>query len=87
MLVPALAIGAYLASPLAGLFLGLILVVVALVDPTRRRCAGPGAAALLLIGAGMAALFPGTGTMPFRWVDAIPAALSVLAVGILCPNR
>ena len=36
----------------------------------------PGAAALLLIGAGMAVLFPGTGTMPFRWVDAIPAALS-----------
>ncbi len=41
-------------------------------DGARR----PGAAALLLLGGSMAVLFPGTGTMPFRWIDAIPAALS-----------
>ncbi len=82
-----LAVGSYLASPLAGLFLGVILVAVALTDRTRRRCAAAAAFSLLLLGGGMAIFFPGTGTMPFRWPDAIPAALGCAAVAIFCSDR
>jgi hypothetical protein len=87
--VPALvvAVGSYLASPLAGLFLGMILVAVVIADDTRRRCGAVAAAGLVALGGGMAILFPGTGTMPFRWIDAIPAGLCCAAVAIFCPNR
>lgn len=82
-----LAVGSYLASPLAGLFLGMILVAVLLADDTRRTCAAVAAGSLLLLGGGMATFFPGTGTMPFRWQDAIPAGLCCTAVAIFCSNR
>ena len=82
-----LAVGSYLSSPLAGLFLGMILVAVAVVDGPRRRCATVAAGGLLALGGGMAIFFPGTGTMPFRWIDAIPAGLCCAAVAIFCPNR
>jgi hypothetical protein len=83
----ALAVGSYLASPLAGLFLGLILLAIVVTDRTRRRAAALGAGSLLLVGTSMALFFPGTGTMPFRWPDAIPAALACAAVAIFCSNR
>jgi hypothetical protein len=82
-----LAVGSYLASPLAGLFLGMTLVAVAVADSTRRRCALVAAGGLLALGAGMAMFFPGTGTMPFRWIDAIPAGLCCSVVAIFCSNR
>jgi hypothetical protein len=87
--IPALllAVGSYLASPLAGLFLGMILVAVAIADGTRRRCAVAAAGGLLALGGGMAIFFPGTGTMPFRWLDAIPAGLCSAVVAIFCTNR
>jgi hypothetical protein len=83
----ALAMGAYFASPLAGLFLGMVLVAVAVADRSRRTSAIVVAASLLLVGVAMALLFPGTGTMPFTVTDAIPAGLGYLGVVVLCPDR
>ena len=82
-----LAVATYFASPLAGLFLGLVLVAIALVDPARRRSAATTAGSLLVVGATMALMFPGTGTMPFTVLDAIPAALGCVGVLAFCPNR
>ena len=87
ILTVALAVAAYLASPLAALFLGIIFIAVFLVDATRRRSVVVGAAGLLGIAGGMAVMFPGTGTMPFAWRDAIPAGLCCVAVLVVCRNK
>jgi hypothetical protein len=83
----ALALAAYLASPLAGLFLGIVFMAVFIVDSTRRRSVLVGAATLLGIAGSMAVMFPGTGTMPFAWRDAVPAGLCCIAVLVLCHNK
>jgi hypothetical protein len=82
-----LGLAAYFASPLAGLFLGVILVAVAGVQRPRRRVALAGALSLLAVGAGMALMFPGTGRMPFTVVDALPSAAGGLAVLVVCRIR
>ena len=87
LLVPGLALITFLASPLAGLFLGLALVTVAVLDPTRRRLAIVSAGVLLAAGALMALLFPGIGTMPFSVRDATPTALCCVGILVVCANR
>lgn len=82
-----LAPASYFASPLAALFLGLVLVAVILTDPGRRRAALGIAALLAAIGLTMAVLFPGTGKMPFVATDLVPAGLCCLGVALCCPNR
>jgi hypothetical protein len=83
----AFAVASYCASPLAALFLGMILIAIVIVDPQRRRPAAIAAGVLFLVGCTMALLFPGTGTMPFTITDAIPAGLCCAAVIVLCPQR
>jgi len=83
----AFALAAYFASPLAGLFLGMILVSVGLVDRSRRRLAAFTSGSLFAVGLAMAVLFPGTGTMPFTVFDAIPAGLGYLGVLLVCRDR
>ena len=82
-----LAVAAYFASPLAGLFLGLVLLAVVLTDESRRRTSIAIAAMLLVIGVGMAVLFPDTGRMPFQATDLIPAMLMCIGVALFCPTR
>jgi hypothetical protein len=81
------ALGCYLASPLAGLFLGVVLLTVAFLDVPRRRIAltaGGGLAVLALV---MGVLFTDTGRMPFRFTDTIPPSLCCLAVALFSRNR
>jgi hypothetical protein len=87
LLAAPLAAVAYFASPLAGLFLGLALVAVLVVDPSRRRIAAALAVLLAILGASMALLFPGTGEMPFHPTDLIPACLCCIGVALCCPTR
>ena len=77
---------AYLASPLAGLFLGLILLAVISSDSARRRVAVISAAVLVLLGGTMAILFPGTGVMPISVLDLIPPGVACAAVAVVCPT-
>ena len=83
----ALAVGTYLASPLAGLFLGLVLLAVVAADRNRRRAALVAAGGLLAIGGVMAVLFPDTGVMPFTVSTAIPPAICCIVVAAVCPQR
>jgi hypothetical protein len=80
-----LAVAAYFASPLAGLFLGLVLLAVVLTDESRRRVSLVIAGMLGVIGIGMALLFPGTGQMPFQATDMVPAGLCCIGVALFCP--
>jgi hypothetical protein len=82
-----LAAAAYFASPLAGLFLGLVLLAVVLTDESRRRASLVIAGLLGVIGIAMALLFPGTGQMPFQPTDMVPAALCCIGVALFCPTR
>lgn len=82
-----LAAAAYFASPLAGLFLGLVLLAVVITDESRRRASVTIAALLVAIGITMAVLFPDTGRMPFRPTDLIPAMLMCIGVALFCPTR
>jgi hypothetical protein len=82
-----LAVAAYFASPLAGLFLGLVLLAVVLTDESRRRVSLVIAGMLGVIGIGMALLFPGTGQMPFQATDMVPAGLCCIGVALFCPTR
>ena len=83
----ALAVLSYFASPLAALFLGMILIAVAVLDGTRRLVALVAAGCVIVVGLGMAILFSGTGTMPFAPRDVIPAGVACLVVAALCPDR
>jgi hypothetical protein len=78
---------AYLASPLAGLFLGLILLAVISSDSARRRVAVTGAGVLVVLGGMMAILFPGTGVMPISALDIIPPGVTCAVVAVVCPTR
>ena len=73
-----------LCSPLAALFLGLVLVGVLITEATRRRLAAANAATLLAGAVALQALFPGTGAMPYSWTDPLPAAAACLLVALLC---
>ena len=83
----AAAVAACLFSPLAGLWLGLIAVTVAIVDPSRRRAALIVSALLVGSAGTLAVLFINAGTMPFPWWH---VALALVAAGIgaaVCPSR
>jgi hypothetical protein len=82
-----LAIATYLASPLAGLFLGLLLVAVAVSDRTRRMPLAALAAALIAAGCIMQLWFPGAGTMPITVSDVLPAAGACVAIAATRPPR
>lgn len=87
--IPAAGAGllAFLFSPLAGLFLGMIAFAVALTDSSRRR-AGIAVAATLAVAAVVEAIaFPGQGQMPYPWWHMAIAVASIAAVGMVCPNR
>lgn len=79
-----LAVLAYLASPLAGLFLGLVAVAVLLTRRDRRRVAAVVGTVLLVAGATSAFLFPGNGVMPFRATDMIPPGIACVVVLVSC---
>ena len=81
------AVATYLVSPLAGLFLGIVLVAVAIADRGIRRRAAIAAGVLLAAGATTALFFPGTGVMPVRVSDMFPPAVGCLIVAALCPQR
>ena len=81
-----LTLATFAASPLAGLFLGVVVAVVAVLQPARRTNATVAGAVLLGLGVGTAFLFPGTGTMPFSAVHALPPAACCLGVLIVCPS-
>ncbi len=78
---------ATMGSPLAGLFLGLLLVAVAVTDPTRRRVAVLTAGAAAVPVAVTTALFPSAAVMPFDrnglWMPLIACLVLLMAV----PNR
>jgi hypothetical protein len=78
-----LSLAAYAASPLAGFFLGLVLLASAISDRSRRTLASASAAMLLVEGIATALLFPGTGTMPYSLLRSWPAILSCLALIVL----
>jgi hypothetical protein len=82
-----LAAAAYFASPLAGLFLGLVLAAVILTDESRRKASFVVAGLLAALGIGMAVLFPGTGEMPFVATDLVPAGLMCIGVALFCPTK
>ncbi|MCW2523254.1 MAG: hypothetical protein JWO63_1589 [Frankiales bacterium] len=75
-----LSVAVYAASPLAGFFLGLILLASALGDRTRRKSALLSAGAVLAVAAAAALFFPGTGTMPYSLLRSWPAILSCLSI-------
>ncbi|MGN6415091.1 hypothetical protein [Flexivirga sp.] len=82
-----LAFLSFLGSPLAGFFVGIIAIVVAILRQDLRRTALICAAALLAAGLAMAVLFPGTGRMPFPISDAAPAMLSCIVVFGVCHQK
>lgn len=77
---------ACLLSPLAGLWLGLIAITVAIVDPTRRRTA-LGIGAVLAVVAGILAVSFPSGTMSFPLWHFLLGALAVVLVAVVCPVR
>jgi hypothetical protein len=81
-----LALTCYGASPLAGLFLGIVLVAVGITDRARRRLAVCAGSTVLLVAGSMAIIFPGTGTMPFAFADTVPPGLGCIAVLLVCRN-
>jgi len=71
-------------SPLAGLFLGIVTVSVALCSTRLRRPAITTGTVLLGVAAAMAWLFPDPGTMPFTWTAAQPALVAAVVAVLLC---
>lgn len=78
------AVLAFFSSPLAGLFLGLVLVAVAITDRSRRWPAGVGAGVLVACGAVMALLFPSAGVMQLHWSGLLAPGSGFAAVAITC---
>jgi len=68
----------FFGSPLAGLFLGIILIAIAKEIPRYRRRALGCAALLAVLALAMQVFFPGTGTMPFSIWAALSAAVGGL---------
>ena len=79
-----LAVLAYFSSPLAGLFLGLVLVAVGITDRPRRWPAGTAAGVLVVCGTGMAILFPSAGVMQLHWSGLLAPGSGFAAVAITC---
>jgi hypothetical protein len=86
-LAPAAGLVAYLFSPLAGLFLGLATLAIAVTQPARRRSAVATAVTLVVAAALQTLLLPGAGEMPYPWWHMLIALVIITAVGIVCPDR
>jgi len=82
-----LALLCYLSSPLAGLFLGMVLAAIFVVDRTRRVEAAVGAGLLLLTGTATAVFFPGPGLMHYGPVSAITPTAGCALIAILSRLR
>jgi hypothetical protein len=78
---------ACLASPLAGLFLGLFAVSVAAADRSRRASSLAIAAVLAATGAVLGLLSPGTGRMPYPSWHLGLGVLTVVILAAICPQR
>jgi hypothetical protein len=87
VLASALALCTALATPLAGLFLGMILVAVVIVDASRRRTALAAAVVLAVLAVALVLLLPGAGRMPFTATGLVPPALGCAVVLIVRPPR
>ncbi len=83
----ALAALATLCSPLAGLFLGVGALSIAIALPRRRRDAAVVCVTLLSVGLVLALLSPSSGRMPFSARDLFGALCGTAAVALLCPQR
>ncbi len=83
----AAAFAACLFSPLAGLWLGLIAVTVAIVDASRRRPAVVIAGVLVGVAGVLAVVFVNSGTMSFPWWHVALALLACGGVALVCPTR
>lgn len=77
----------FLASPLAGLFLGLAVLAVLLVDSARRRTAVVVGGVLVVLAGLMTVLFPQPGQMPFPWWHMAVSLLSLGVLAAICPSR
>ncbi|MEV7227066.1 hypothetical protein AB0M79_08585 [Polymorphospora sp. NPDC051019] len=75
------------ASPVAGLFVGLAGVALALTDPRRRLAGAAVAAGAAVPVLGLAALFGSGGWMNISFLDTARAAVASLAVALLVPHR
>jgi hypothetical protein len=82
-----LALLCYLSSPLAGLFLGLVLAAIVLVDRSRRTQAAVDAGLLVLSVALTAVLFPGPGLMHFGPRSVIAPAAGCAVIAAWCRPR
>lgn len=82
-----LALLCYLSSPLAGLFLGMVLAAIFVVDRSRRVDAAVGAGLLLLTGTATAVFFPGPGLMHYGPVSAITPTAGCALIAILSRLR
>jgi hypothetical protein len=78
---------AFLLAPLAGLFLGMAALAVAVADPDRRRSGIAVAAALVVAGVIQIVIFPGAGQMPYPWWHMAVALLITGVVALVCPDR
>jgi hypothetical protein len=78
---------ACLFSPLAGLWLGLIAVTVAIVDGSRRRSALVLSGVLVAVAGVLAVVFVNPGTMSFPWWHVTLALVAAGAVARVCPSR
>jgi hypothetical protein len=81
------AVVACLLSPLAGLWLGLITVTVAIVDPVRRRSAIAISSSLIIVALGLTVVFQNSGPMAFPWWHVALALVAVGGVYAVCPDR
>lgn len=84
MIATAASVLSFLASPLAGLFLGMVSLATAMTSRERRTTAWWCTATLLVAGVTSQIMFPGSGTMPYHWSDPIPAILACVVVILLC---
>ena len=81
------ATAACLFSPLAGLWLGLIALTVAIVDPSRRRVAVVISGVLVGVVGVLAVVFMSSGTMSFPWWHVLLALVATGMVAVVCPSR
>ncbi|GAA0603287.1 MFS transporter [Sporichthya brevicatena] len=80
-------VAACLLSPLAGLWLGLIAVTVAIVDTSRRRAAVGVSAALVGVALTLALVFRNSGPMAFPWWHVAMALCAIAGVLVACQDR
>ncbi|MGX7678356.1 hypothetical protein ACSMXN_05620 [Jatrophihabitans sp. DSM 45814] len=77
----------YAASPLAGLFLGIVLLACLYCDRARLGQLAPSVLLLLVTAGATAILFPGTGTMPYSLLTDWPAVMSCVGLIAVCRCR